>query len=248
MVRAWLAEKGVIARDVARRRLGGAFGEDPLRYADLPADRHALFARVGPHTQTSRERVTTLADAVEYAVRADIPGDFVECGVWRGGSTMAVALTLLGLGAGDRRLWLYDTFGEMPAPGERDRDHAGREVKGHEATMLGDSGLSLADVQAAMRSTGYPEDRLEYVAGRIEETIPARAPAQIALLRLDTDWYESTRHELIHLYPRLARGGVLIVDDYGHYAGARQAVDEYFADSPVLLVRVDYTCRVAVKP
>jgi O-methyltransferase len=248
MVRAWLAEKRAMAREVVRRRLDAAVGDDPLRYVDLSADRHALFARVGPYTQTSRERVTTLADAVEYAVRANIPGDFVECGVWRGGSTMAVALTLLHLGAGDRRLWLYDTFGEMPAPGERDRDHAGREVKGHEATMLGDTGLSLGEVQAAMQSTGYPEDRIEYVPGKVEETIPARVPEQIALLRLDTDWYESTRHELTHLYPRLARGGVLVIDDYGHYAGARDAVDEYFASSPVLLVRVDYTGRVAVKP
>lgn len=248
MVRAWLAEKRAVAREVARRRLGGVGGGDPLRYVDLAAGRHALFARVGPYTQTSRERVTTLADAVEYVVRANVPGDFVECGVWRGGSTMAVALTLLRIGAADRRLWLYDTFGKMPAPGEHDRDHAGREVKGHEATMLGDTGLSLADVQAAMRSTGYPEDRINYVPGLIEETIPARVPEQIALLRLDTDWYESTKHELIHLYPRLASGGVLIIDDYGHYAGARQAVDEYFAERPVLLVRVDYTGRVAVKP
>ncbi len=243
MLRAWLAEKGANARTLLRRRL-----DDPLRYADLPADRHALFARVGPYTQTSQERVTTLADAVEYAVKASIPGDFVECGVWRGGSAMAVALSLLRLGVDDRRLWLYDTFGEMPPPGERDRDHAGRSVTGHEGTMLGDTGLSLADVQAAMRSTGYPQDRIEYVPGRVEETLPARTPEQIALLRLDTDWYESTRHELVHLYPRLARGGVLIIDDYGHYAGARQAVDEYFAERPVLLVRVDYTGRVAVKP
>jgi O-methyltransferase len=248
MVRAWLAGKGAIARDAVRTRLDGVVGGDSLRYADLPADRHALFARVGPYTQTSRERVTTLADAVEYAIRANVPGDFVECGVWRGGSTMAVALTLQRLGARDRRLWLYDTFGEMPAPGRRDRDHAGRGVAGHEATMLGGTGLSLTDVRAAMRSTGYPEDRIEYVRGRVEKTIPARAPERIALLRLDTDWYESTRHELVHLYPRLVRGGVLIIDDYGHYAGARQAVDEYFADRPVLLVRVDYTGRVAVKP
>jgi O-methyltransferase len=81
----------------------------------------------------------------------------------------------------------------------------------------------------------------------VEQTIPDAAPERIALLRLDTDWYSSTRHELEHLYPRLAPGGVLIVDDYGHFAGARKAVDEYFAQEPVLLVRVDYTGRMAVK-
>ena len=234
--------------DAVRRRLEYAAGRDPLRYADLSADRQALFARVQPYTQTSRERVTTLADAVEYVLGAGIPGDFVECGVWRGGSSMAVALTLLRLGAHDRRLWLYDTFGRMPAPGPRDRDYAGRGVAGHEASMLGEAGLSLTEVQAAMRSTGFPAEQIRYVPGRVEETIPESAPSEIALLRLDTDWYESTRHELEHLYPRLVGGGVLIVDDYGHYAGARQAVDEYFAGRPILLARVDYTGRMAVKP
>lgn len=221
---------------------------DPLRHVDLSAERRALFARVGPYTQTSLERVAALADAVEYLVRADRQGDLVECGVWRGGSSMAVALTLLRLGADDRRLWLYDTFGQMPAPGEHDRDFAGRYAAGDESSMLGDSGLSLADVQSAMRTTGYPESHVSYVRGRVEDTIPDSAPAKIALLRLDTDWYESTRHELVHLYPRLVPGGVLIVDDYGHYLGARKAVDDYFASSPILLARIDYTGRMAVKP
>jgi O-methyltransferase len=121
-------------------------------------------------------------------------------------------------------------------------------VAGHEVSMLGETGLALAEVQAAMRSTGYPEHQIGYVSGRVEETIPESAPSEIALLRLDTDWYGSTRHELEHLYPRLVSGGVLIVDDYGHYAGARQAVDEYFAGRPILLARVDYTGRMAVKP
>ncbi len=234
--------------DSVRRRLEHGAGRDPLRYADLSADRLALFARVQPYTQTSLERVTTLADAVEYVIGAGLPGDFVECGVWRGGSSMAAALTLLRLGADERRLWLYDTFGRMPAPGRRDRDFTGRDVAGHEDSMLGEVGLSLADVQSAMRSTGYPAEQIRYVQGLVEATIPGSAPAEIALLRLDTDWYESTRHELEHLYPRLVSGGVLIVDDYGHYAGARQAVDEYFAERPILLARVDYTGRMAVKP
>jgi hypothetical protein len=147
----------------------------------------------------------------------------------------------------DRRLWLYDTFGKMPAPGEHDHDHAGREVKGWEHTMLGDSGLSLPEVQAAMTSTGYPPDRVSYVPGLIEQTVPASAPDRIALLRLDTDWYSSTRYELEHLYPRLETGGVLIVDDYGHLAGARKAVDDYFAGEPILLTRVDFSGRVAIK-
>lgn len=97
-------------------------------------------------------------------------------------------------------------------------------------------------------ATGYPQERLHFVRGRVEDTLPEQAPERIALLRLDTDWYESTHHELVHLYPRLADRGVLIVDDFGHWDGARRAVEEYFADQPPLLLhRTDYTARIAIK-
>jgi hypothetical protein len=88
-----------------------------------------------------------------------------------------------------------------------------------------------------------------FIKGKVEETIPEQAPAQIALLRLDTDWYESTYHELVHLYPRLSPGGILIIDDYGHWAGARKAVDEYFAEHRLnlFLHRIDYTGRICIK-
>jgi hypothetical protein len=88
------------------------------------------------------------------------------------------------------------------------------------------------------------------VKGPVESTIPATIPDQLAILRLDTDWYESTKHELDHLYPRLVSGGILIIDDYGHWQGARQAVDEYFARQNLkpLLSRIDYTCRIMIKP
>lgn len=106
---------------------------------------------------------------------------------------------------------------------------------------------TLDDARANMQSTVYPTDLQRYVKGKVENTIPAEAPEAIALLRLNTDWYESTRHELTHLWPRLQQGGVLIIDDYGHWEGARKAVDEFFADHPVLLARVDYTGRMTVK-
>ena len=108
---------------------------------------------------------------------------------------------------------------------------------------------SIEQVREAMLSTGYPAQRVHLTKGTVEETLPAAAPEHIALLRLDTDWYASTRHELEHLWPRLVGQGVLIVDDYGHFRGARQAVDEYFAQAglPVLLSRLDYTGRMLVK-
>ena len=109
--------------------------------------------------------------------------------------------------------------------------------------------ISLEEVRANLLSTGYPPERLHFVKGMVERTLPDAAPQQVALLRLDTDWYASTKHELEHLFPRIARNGVLIIDDYGHYVGARQAVDEYIEQHrlPLLLNRIDYTARLAVK-
>jgi hypothetical protein len=110
--------------------------------------------------------------------------------------------------------------------------------------------VPLEMVGRAMLTLGYPAEQIVFVKGLVEETIPAQARGAIALLRLDTDWYESTRHELEHLYPRLAPHGVLIIDDYGHWQGARRAVDEYLGalEEPLLLNRIDYSGRIAVKP
>ena len=108
---------------------------------------------------------------------------------------------------------------------------------------------SLEDVQAGFATVPYPSERVHYVKGPIEQTIPAQMPDQIAILRLDTDWYESTAHEFEHLYPRLVSGGVLMIDDYGFWKGSREATDEFMerTGERLLLVRMD-SGRVAVKP
>ena len=205
-------------------------------------------------TATSIERMFALYEATRYVVDNDVPGDFVECGVYRGGSVMMMARTLRSLGATDRTLWLYDTFAGMTEPDARDVTAEG--VDGHaEWSTLQRDGYNawvyspLGEVQRNLRSTGYPEQRLRFVQGKVEETLPAQAPTQIALLRLDTDWFASTYHELVHLYPRLVDHGVLIVDDYGQWLGSREAVDTYFAEAGhrPLLTRVDFSCRMLVK-
>jgi O-methyltransferase len=214
---------------------------------------------VREYTMTSVERQWALINAVRYAVQAHIAGDIVECGVWRGGAAMAAALTLLGEGVSDRRLWLYDTFTGMTEPGPEDRrtsdgTAAVNEWRRHRRND-GENDwcrASLEDVRANMERTGYPPKCIRYVMGPIEGTLrdPANLPDRIAVLRLDTDWYDSTRVELERLYPLLVPGGVLIIDDYGHWQGARKAVDEYFAASapPILLNRIDETGRIGVKP
>ena len=227
---------------------------DATALADLsPADR-AIALRVAPYTLTGLDRRASLLQAVEHIVRRGIAGDIVECGVWRGGSMMAVALALIARGDTSRDLYLYDTFEGMSEPTAADQSHGGEAASAQLARTARGAGVwcaaGLDDVQANLGSTGYPRERLHFVQGKVEDTIPQTLPGRIALLRLDTDWYESTRHELRHLYPRLQSQGLLIIDDYGHWQGARQAVDEYFATSalPPFLHRVDYTARLVVKP
>lgn len=213
----------------------------------------ALCERVAPFTLTSPERIAALRDAVRHVVATGVPGDLVECGVWRGGSAMVMAATLQELGVADRDLYLFDTFTHMPLPGEHDVDVFGQHA-GEYYDVASESEafryLSLAAVQDAVASTGFPRERTHFVQGMVEDTIPGQVPDGIALCRLDTDWYESTAHEMEHLYPRLAPGGVLIIDDYGHFQGSRKAVDEYVAAHglQLLLHRIDFTGRLVVKP
>lgn len=236
----------------------------PTRHAPHPLstatdDVRATVARCLPYTMGSVERLLATIDATEYVVGRGVEGALVECGVWRGGSVLAMALTLRRLGVTDRDLFLFDTFTGMTEPTGDDTSsfHADALVEWSVAVseqrpaygeLFADTTFGLGQVRRLLHASGYPLERVHFVAGDVEQTIPDAAPPAIALLRLDTDWYASTRHELVHLEPRLQQGGVLIVDDYGHWDGARKAVDEHLADRPqLLLARSDYTGRMAVK-
>ena len=228
------------------------------RFPDVPVAYLSTYLAIKPFTMTSPERAVGLCQAVEHVVQQNIPGAFVECGVWRGGSSLGMARTLQSLGRADRELWLYDTFEGMSPPTASDVDCFGnpadRLLEKDAHNRLGRDSVwceaSLEDVQHNLSRVDYPSDRWHLIRGKVEETIPDQAPDEIALLRLDTDWFESTWHELVHLYPRLAPGGILIIDDYGHWQGCRQAVDQYIAaHAPGLFLnRLDYTGRLAVKP
>jgi hypothetical protein len=224
-------------------------------YVDLDPAFLPILNHCRSATMTSVERLYALYKAIGYLTAAGIVGDVVECGVWRGGSMMCAALSLLQNNDSGRQLYLYDTFAGMAAPDPVDVDLGGRPATGLLASEPRTENshiwayAPLETVQRNIASTGYPDHRATYVRGAVEETIPGIVPDAIALLRLDTDWHASTHHELRHLFPRLVKGGVLIIDDYGHWRGARQAVDEYFAASEVkiLLNRVDYTGRIGVR-
>ena len=168
---------------------------------------------------------------------------------------MAAAAALLDAGDDERDLYCYDTFEGMSPPTSVDVSYEGEPAAKLLARDPKGTGLwcyaSQQDVAANLARTGYPSHRIHLIAGRVEDTIPSQLPpGPIALLRLDTDWYESTRHELEHLYPRLVSGGVFIADDYGHWQGAKRAVDAYFTEHPsrIFLHRVDYSARLAIKP
>ncbi len=210
---------------------------------------------VKPYTKTSPERVNALIGAVQYVVKNKIDGAMVECGVWKGGSTMAMALTLKNLGDESRELYLYDTFSGMSAPTDVDIsiDGAKADDTFSQTKISEDSSdwysSSLGEVKENLFTTGYPKGKIHFIEGKVENTIPTEIPNKIALLRLDTDWYESTKHEMTHLFPLLKQNGVLVIDDYGYWEGARKAIDEYISDNSIriLLHRIDYTGRIAIK-
>jgi hypothetical protein len=236
--------------------LAEAIERDLDREALSESDRRMVETALG-FTMTGVARLHALIDAVRYCERRGLDGAFVECGVWKGGSVLAMILALQELGSDGREIYLYDTFTGMTEPGAGDVSKFHPDARDLWEQTGGAPWPELFDpetfneeaVRATLLETGYPAERLHFVTGPVEETIPGTVPERIALLRLDTDWYESTLHELRHMYPRLGDGGVLIVDDYGHWEGCRRAVDEYFAaePNPVLLSRIDYAGRLAIK-
>jgi hypothetical protein len=224
-------------------------------WSEAMAEHHAsIWREIKPYTMTSVERVVALCQSIAYLENHRVPGAVVECGVWKGGSMMAAALALLARASTQRQLYLFDTFTGMTEPAQVDVDFQGRSALAlmRQATPEADhvrAKCSLTEVKQAMMRTRYPWEKLIFVQGKVESTLPRHAPEQISLLRLDTDWYESTYHELEHLYPRLSEGGVLIVDDYGHWQGAKRAVDAYFRAQGIDadLRTIDYTGRLLLK-
>jgi len=249
-----------MSRDVIKtaiRRSLRAFGlnsvlfshEAPARYCDFSSAETDIIEAVRPLTMTSAERIYALIQAVRYVSTNAIEGALVECGVWKGGSMAAVARTLLQLQDLKRDLYLFDTFEGMTEPTSRDVDYTGKSAAELKQEISNWCAAPFECVKQVLYKTGYPKDRIHFVPGKVEETLPGFAPESIALLRLDTDWYESTKHELTHLFPRLSKKGVIIIDDYGYWKGCRQACDEYFSQHriPILLNRIDNTGRIALK-
>jgi len=232
---------------------------EPVDYAQVPEISEKeieMIETVRPFTLTSLERMWALIQSVHHIHRNRIAGDIVECGVYKGGSIFLSKLTAARFYPDSQRnYFLYDTFAGSTEPGAVDVDREGVPAKkvydevqrGKRADWIR---TSEEDVQKNAWRIFEDISDLIFIKGPVETTLreAAHLPPKIALLRLDTDFYESTKTELEILYPRLQPGGVLIVDDYGHYRGAQMAVDEFFADQPVFFHRLDYTGRLIIKP
>lgn len=208
------------------------------------------------YSMQSEERIWSIIQSTKYIIANGIKGSFVECGVYKGGTAIAIARTLFSLGVVDREIWLFDTFQGMTTPGEFDA-HSGSLTLASKllaSTPTGDGQniwaiASLESVREVLREVNYPFELFKFISGDVMTTLTKNIPLEIALLRLDTDWYESTKFELQKLEPKVTDRGVIIVDDYGHWSGAKKAVDEYFTEINIspLMNYLDYTGRCWIK-
>jgi O-methyltransferase len=214
-----------------------------------------LYEQCKHFTMTSVERMYSLYQSIDYIFKNDIEGDFVECGVWKGGSSMLMAMMLKQHGMTNRKLYLYDTFEGMSEPTESDKTSTGKNAsdllqqENKEDTSSIWCYSSLEEVKSNLFSTGFPRENIFFIKGKVEDTLKENLPGKLSLLRLDTDWYESTKTELELLYPLLKEKGVLIIDDFGHWEGAKKAVVEYFEKNKLnpFLFRIDFTGKLMIK-
>jgi O-methyltransferase len=216
----------------------------------------ARYVRSKKITMVSNERLWATLMACKHAIKEGIPGDFVECGVWRGGNALTAAAIFRLYGV-KKKVYLFDTFGGMTAPTDNDIEaSSGKHAqnyfdKNQKQTHNEWCYASLEDVKENFREYDLLDENVIFVKGDVTLTLDddKSLPKEICALRLDTDWYESTKKELEVLYPRLSIGGALMIDDYGHWAGAKKAVDEYFEEKKnrPLLQYSDYTGRMGVK-
>src|SRR5271165_964761 len=227
------------------------------RYKDFTTDEYNIVKAVACRSLSSPEAVVSLIRSIRYILANNIPGDFVECGVYCGGS-IEVMIRTLQLFNCERQIYGYDTFDGMPQPGKLDYEYGtgyamdtwntlrdGDKTEGSNWVKCG-----IEEVARYISNLGYPKCNTYLIKGMVEDTIPKCAPKEIALARFDTDFYQSTQHEFNHLYPLIASGGVLIIDDYGAFQGSFMATEEYIHNHKLraYLHRVDEHVRMLVKP
>ena len=206
-----------------------------------------IYNQCKKYTMTSIERMYTLYNWVKHIIDNKIEWDFVECWVWKWWSSMIIALTLKQLWINNRKIYLYDTFEWMSEPTDNDFDIIWRVAKEELKIKDKDENIwcysPIEEVKNNLFSTWYPKENIIFIKWKVEDTIPETIPDKISLLRLDTDWYESTKHEMIHLFPILEKNWILIIDDFWHWEGSKKAILEYFKNNNLnyFINRIDNT-------
>lgn len=180
-------------------------------------------------TCVPRRRLDNVEECVRRSVADGVPGDLLEAGVWRGGITIFMRAVLKELGVEDRAVWVADSFQGLPRP---DRERFPKEALAYDSPAMRNLrhlAAPLADVQEAFRRFDLLDDRVRFIPGWFHDTLPSAPIERLAVLRLDADFYDSTREVLISLYDRVAPGGFVIIDDYGEddWTDCRRAVDEF---------------------
>lgn len=203
-----------------------------------------FYKTVSPYTMTTRPRIHCLFDSLEYIKNSNIAGDYVECGVWKGGNILGILKYLEWHNITNPQVWLYDTFEGMTQPENIDVDFLNNKAKDILDKVLCLS--PLEEVKKILSTSKYPMTNIKYIVGDICQTLLQKEniPNKIALLRLDTDWYSSTKIELEILWDRLELNAPCIIDDYGHWKGCKKAVQEFFSglSQPHQFEMIDYSC------
>jgi len=221
---------------------------------EISKDEKKIIEISEKYSMSGRLRMWSLIQSVKYIIDNKIEGDLVECGVWRGGNLILMQ-QLINRYKINKRIYGFDTFEGMSKPKEIDVDYEGRSA----IEMLSNSKKkndlpdiwAYCDIETVKKNilNSVNSNNITLVKGKVENTLLLKKnlPDKISILRLDTDWYESTKTELEILYPKLSKNGVLIIDDYGHFMGCKKAVDEYFKNYKPWFHYIDYTCRLLIK-
>ena len=216
-----------------------------------------LFEISSDYTMTSNERIFSLMKSIDFIRQNNVPGDFVECGVWRGGNLIIFQKFIEKYNL-QKKIYAYDTFEGMSNPEEIDRTFDGKSSiealnKIREKKIKRDENILVAECSIEKVLENFKKfsqkENLICIKGKVEDTLEIKEnlPDKISILRLDTDWYASTKKELEVLFPLLEKNGILIIDDYGYWQGAKKAVDEYFKDKNVAMFKIDFTGRLIIK-
>ncbi|MDC1330615.1 TylF/MycF family methyltransferase [Pelagibacteraceae bacterium] len=222
---------------------------------ELTNNEKELINLVKDYSMTPQIRIYSLIKALKHINQKKILGDFVECGVWKGGNIILFKKIIELTNDSSRKIFAYDTFEGMTEPDENDFDISKnlnakilmKKDKDKKTNIWGV--CSLEDVKSNIQANVKNVDDIKFIKGPVEKTldIQENLPEKISLLRLDTDWYSSTKKELEILYKKVSPGGVIIIDDYGHWGGSKKAVDEFFLDKYVWMHYIDYACRLIIK-